>query len=43
MNNMKIFFTDCCNSVVFAVSMALDVRKYLKEEKERERLCLTLS
>jgi hypothetical protein len=42
MSNFKVFFTDCCNSVVFAFSMARDVSKYLREEKKNERLCLTL-
>ena len=39
---MREFFETVRSEIEFAVSMAIDVRKYLKEEKEKERLFLTL-
>ena len=42
MTNYKTFITDCCNSIVFALTMARDVRKFLKEEKKNDKLCLEL-
>ncbi len=41
-NKMQTAFEDFRNSIVFAVSMARDVRKYLREERDSERLFLTL-
>ncbi len=41
--NVKTFFTDICNIIVFAFSMAKDVISYFKEESSHEKLCLELS
>ena len=35
-------FDDIFCNIVFVVTMARDVSKYIKEEKEKERLCLSL-
>ncbi len=43
MSNYKTFFTDCCNNAVFVITMARDVRKYLREEKKNDRLWLELN
>ncbi len=43
MSNYKTFFTDCYNNVVFAIAMARDVRKYLREEKNNNGLWLELN
>ena len=40
--NMKVLFNDMVNVVTFAFKMACDVNRYLKEERDRETLCLEL-
>ena len=41
--NIKTFITDIRNIITFAFDMTRDVISYLKEESDRERLCLELS
>ncbi len=40
---VREFFTDVYNDIVFGFTLAVDVYKCLKEEKSKERLCLTLA
>jgi hypothetical protein len=42
MSKIRECISDCRNNVVFAVTMARDVAKYLKEEKKKDKLCLQL-
>ena len=42
MSKIREHFSDCRNNVVFAVTMAVDVAKYLREEKKKEKLCLLI-
>ena len=40
--HIKDFFNDIFNTARFAVLMAWDVNRFLKEEKANESLCLEL-
>lgn len=40
MSKVLVLFKDVCNNVVFAVTMAIDVSRYLKEERDKDTLCL---
>lgn len=42
MSKIREFCIDCQNIIVFAATLAIDVRKYLKEEKKNEKLCLQM-
>ena len=42
MVHVKDFVSDIYINLAFAVSMARDVNKILKEERKDEKLCLTL-
>ena len=40
MSKVLVLCKDVCNNVVFAVTMAIDVSRYLKEERDNDKLCL---
>ena len=40
---MRERFDSILSSLIFAVTLARDVSRCLKEEKKKERLCLTLA
>ncbi len=40
MSSVKDFFGNLWMGVIFSATMAVDVYKYLKEEREKEKLCL---
>ncbi len=42
MSKIRECISDCRNNVVFAVTMARDVAKYLMEEKKHDKLCLQI-
>jgi hypothetical protein len=42
MSKIREFVTDCQNCVIFAVTLAIDVWKYTREEKKNEKLCLQM-
>jgi hypothetical protein len=41
--DIKVIFTDICNTISFAFDMARDVSSYFREKRRNETLCLELS